>query len=190
VKSRVAVVAGLAILLLALTPLTSFAQAVDHCPDHDGHPDKVEDDTGSVSEGGVTVSWTGDPGVVTITNTSAQTVTVVFCAKGGTGFSGGDQTSGQRTVTLDPDGTESFTFGTEISYLIVYDISFPGSGLIAPTGATTSGTGRDAPSAAPASGVPLLGATLLAGAALVVLLPIRGVLRRRSPRSPADVTGA
>jgi len=60
---------------------------------------------------------------LTIMNTNATDATVVFCAKGGTGFDDDGKNSGEMIATLGPDETQTFEFGTEISYFVLYDVT-------------------------------------------------------------------
>ncbi|MBA2634252.1 MAG: prealbumin-like fold domain-containing protein [Chloroflexi bacterium] len=71
----------------------------------------------------MTITYGGDPGVLTIMNTNATDATVVFCAKGGTGFDDDGKNSGEMIATLGPDETQTFEFGTEISYFVLYDVT-------------------------------------------------------------------
>ncbi|MBA4169898.1 MAG: hypothetical protein H0X68_05775, partial [Chloroflexi bacterium] len=117
-------------LLLALfgaaaaRPGTVLA-AGDHCPsDTNGAPSgAVNGAEGDESEQDVSITYSGDPGVVTLTNNNDTDATVVFCAKGGNEFEGDNKNSGEITATLAPDETQTFEFGTEISYFVLYSVT-------------------------------------------------------------------
>jgi hypothetical protein len=104
-------------------------QEEQHCPgsDHGAPSGAIEGASGTTTVEGITVTWSGDPGVVTFTNTTELDATVIWCAKGGTDFAAdGSKTLGVQSTEVPADGlpvTEG-PFGTEISYLVVYDVEF------------------------------------------------------------------
>ena len=113
------ILATLGLLFAFATPV---AAAVEHCPDKD-NPGKVESSTGDFTEQDVHFQWSGDPGTVTVTNNNdVETATVVLCLKGGNDFEGGDNTTGSFEVELAPGEVFTDTYGTEISYFILYSV--------------------------------------------------------------------
>lgn len=131
----IALVAVLSLLLSAVALVrpvgaTEVVPAADHCPGSatpGAPPGAINSSSGSETEQSVTIAWAGDPGEVTLTNANDTTATVVFCAKGGNDFDSGSQTSGELTIVLAPDGEpgaiQTVTFGTEISYFVLYTVT-------------------------------------------------------------------
>jgi hypothetical protein len=100
-----------------------------HCPgsEQGAPPGAIEGASGTTTVEGITVTWDGDPGVVTFTNATELDATARWCAKGGTNFAAdGSMTLGVRFTDVPADGppVQEGPFGTEISYLVVYEVEF------------------------------------------------------------------
>ena len=111
--------------LLAIGLLTGFqnalAQGGVHCPSGG----QKFNNSGSV-EG---VNFQASGSTLTMTNTTSETVTVTWCAKGGSKFSNGGYNSGLRSTSLSPGQSASVSFGQDISHFVVYDVvPKPGNG--------------------------------------------------------------
>lgn len=97
--------------------------AADHCDDHNNHPNKVESSSGDKTVNGVAISWSGDPGEITFTNTNDVDATITWCAKGGNNFSGDSQTTGTVSTVVKPGEKVTIdNLNTEISYFIHYNV--------------------------------------------------------------------
>ena len=126
-RTLLAIVAILSLLLsaFAIARPGIAAASSHHCPGggEGAPPGAINQTEGSIDEDGVLIEWSGDPGTVTITSNNETDATVVFCAKGGDDFADGSQSSGEVTVTLMPGETATFSFGTGISYFVLYSIT-------------------------------------------------------------------
>ncbi|HEX2267348.1 MAG TPA: hypothetical protein VHI97_03975 [Actinomycetota bacterium] len=74
--------------------------------------------SGSVN--GVTFQASGS--TLTMTNTTSGTVTVSWCAKGGSKFSNGSFTSGVRSTTIPAGQSRSASFNQDVSNFVVYSV--------------------------------------------------------------------
>ena len=119
------------VFLLGLMVVPVAAQSEpdgQHCPAHDATyvtPHGKHGTSGDLNVDGVTISWSGAS--VSIENTNEGEASVVWCAKGGAGFDGGSdpiesQSSGEQTAVLGADETFSSTYGTGISYFMLYSV--------------------------------------------------------------------
>jgi len=135
-RFRVAAVLLTLSLLAALLPVQGTAHsdelesvsATEHCP-HDGtgsgSPDNAINKTDHTKErDGVNIVWGEDPGKLTITNKSGKTAIITWCAKGGANFDNGSMIVGEQVWTLEDGESRSQTFGTEVSYFVLYKIDF------------------------------------------------------------------
>jgi hypothetical protein len=109
--------------------VTAPVELEQHCPgsEHGAPPGAIEGASGTTTVEGIIVTWGGDPGVVTFTNPTELDATVSWCAKGGTDFAAdGSKTLGVQFTEVPADGlpVQEGPFGTEISYLVVYDVEF------------------------------------------------------------------
>ena len=117
----------------------SATAAPDLCPGEPGAPPATiihsGGSTGSFSQGGVTIMWSG----TTVTITGG---TVTFCVKGGTSGSTGSITLGPGTYStaglglVGPQGQAQ-----EISHLVVYGVTPPTSSSSSPPPTTTTTPG-------------------------------------------------
>lgn len=120
----------LAFLLLALSASVTYgvgyAPPTDlHCPAHNDEAYiKIESASGSFDINGVIFEWSGDPGILTVTNTNRMALAFYgVCIKGGPGNSG---TIGANEY-LQPLSGVQFFWKTEISYIVFYgvNLSYP-----------------------------------------------------------------
>jgi hypothetical protein len=123
------------VFMLGLMVLPVAAQSShdgQHCPAHEASyaaPYGKHGTSGDMTVDGVTVSWSGAS--VSIHNGNVREATVIWCAKGGAGFDGGtdpiaSQSIGQQTTVLAANGAFSDSYGTGISYFMLYSVSFEG----------------------------------------------------------------
>ena len=101
--------------------VSAAEQCENHTSDDIALP-KVESANGDEEVNDVDFSWSGDPGVLTVTNNNDTTATISWCAKGGANFSDGSMITGEQTTVLAAGESVEVTFGTEISYFLVYSI--------------------------------------------------------------------
>lgn len=117
----------LAFLLLALSASVAYgnegyAPPTDlHCPAHsDEAYTQIGQASGSLIIEDVSFEWSGDPGILTVTNGNIDaTAFYGVCIKGGAGNSG---TIGANEA-LGPGESATFEWKTEISYLVFYGVN-------------------------------------------------------------------
>ncbi|HEX2089995.1 MAG TPA: hypothetical protein VHI54_08755 [Actinomycetota bacterium] len=103
--------------VVAIGLLTGFQHAVAqpeglHCPSGG------QKFSSSGSVGGVNFQASGN--TLTMTNTTSGTVTVTWCAKGGSKFWNGGYTSGVRSTSIPAGQSRSASFNQGVSYFVVY----------------------------------------------------------------------
>ena len=107
-------------------------QGAEHCEEHKSSDialPKVESATGNKTVSEVNFEWSGDPGVLTVTNNNATTATIEWCAKGGAKpnspdgkFYEGSMITGKISTVLGAGKSVKVNFGTEVSYFLVYSV--------------------------------------------------------------------
>jgi uncharacterized repeat protein (TIGR01451 family) len=128
-KNVLTLVAIFSLLLSGFAFAQPVSASAEHCPDHDASYTapygKYEDDSGDLTVDGVEISWSGDPGSVTLTNTNSTSATVTWCAKGGTNFEDdGSKALDTQVTVLGPDETVTVgPFGTQISYFLLVSVT-------------------------------------------------------------------
>ena len=141
-----AIVGGVLAFGMVMGTQGALGQAAEHCPNHQEAEDDGRKFSGPVGGGtfeGVVFNINGP--TVTLTNTNNDPVTVEWCAKGGTNFSGGSMTSGVLSTDLGAAGSgdesDSVTFDQNVSYVVVYSVEEGGGNGGEPPGNGNGGGG-------------------------------------------------
>lgn len=130
-RSGLAPVVALAVALSALFTMTAAVSAdpdpTIHCPGDstgEGAPDgAINGASGSTTLEGVEFSWSGDPGVITVENTTDDDVLVEFCVKSGNDLDGAGNKFLVFSDVIAAGATVTFNIDKEVSYFVVYDVT-------------------------------------------------------------------
>lgn len=182
-RSGLAPVVALAVALSALFTMTAAVSAAPdpsiHCPGDstgEGAPDgAINGASGSTSQDGVDFSWSGDPGVITVENTTDDDVVVDFCVKSGNDLDGAGNKFLVFSEEIAAGATATFNISKEVSYFVVYDVTVEEPPQLTDT--TAAAAGVTAPSCS-------------ATGSLVVPANTNSVMYSVSPAYTAGASGA